>query len=710
MSVVPKKLEQARSFLLAEVNREVTLRLLQNLRDIAPISLHKDFQPEQVYRRWDPYVKLDKKASPSFSVRGEALDIFNSPEVQGLLLILGEPGAGKTTFLLELASSLTQKSSGATAAAPIPVVLSLSSYRPSHQTIKDWLIAELSSKYGVRSSLGHKLIEEKQILPLLDGLDELPSENQPQCVTEINRFLESEYRSFSLVVCSRREEYESYSEKLNLHGAVFINKLTSTQVENCLVEANKEALWKELLQEPSLLELIKTPLLLYIFTMSYSESLSSQLKEVSREKDRLHLILEVYVERMLTRNIESVAYDEKCFPSDYSTVSWLSVLARHLNSESSTELLIENIEVLSLPEEVKNSVNGLTNFLIFLLLYVLPLSALSTLPYLYYGTSGILFGGALSVVMAVFIGYLTKTLRGEADGLVEKLEWSWRKVSNIFWALFSVGIMLGAIGGLCSGIVGDFMSPGVSESYVFGIGHCISMALFPLGIWLTSNSDSSSRGILPVTGSKWLNTCLGSLLFGAVFGVIIGLVVDFSSGWFSQLTHFISLGLFHNLSDGILPVFESLLCFGLVWAVTLSLFALMSGLEVSELDSKLIPNQGIWISLKNSIKLGCFGIFIVGLLSICIFGLKLGSVFSLIGGLIAALLGGISICIRHLALRFSLCLKGYAPYNYTRFLDYSTERLLLQRVGGRYRFIHKFLQDYFADSDISNKYQNQQKS
>jgi hypothetical protein len=34
--------------------------------------------------------------------------------------------------------------------------------------------------------------------------------------------------------------------------------------------------------------------------------------------------------------------------------------------------------------------------------------------------------------------------------------------------------------------------------------------------------------------------------------------------------------------------------------------------------------------------------------------------------------------------------------NYARFLDYCTERLFLQRVGGRYRFIHKMLQDHFA--------------
>jgi hypothetical protein len=47
-------------------------------------------------------------------------------------------------------------------------------------------------------------------------------------------------------------------------------------------------------------------------------------------------------------------------------------------------------------------------------------------------------------------------------------------------------------------------------------------------------------------------------------------------------------------------------------------------------------------------------------------------------------------------LRYFLWLDKSIPWNYIRFLDYCTERLLLQRVGGRYRFIHRLLQEHFA--------------
>ncbi len=35
-----------------------------------------------------------------------------------------------------------------------------------------------------------------------------------------------------------------------------------------------------------------------------------------------------------------------------------------------------------------------------------------------------------------------------------------------------------------------------------------------------------------------------------------------------------------------------------------------------------------------------------------------------------------------------------------RFLNSATERMFLQRIGGRYRFIHKLLQEHFAKMEL----------
>ncbi|MEO1186236.1 MAG: hypothetical protein AAFX46_16840, partial [Cyanobacteria bacterium J06636_27] len=67
----------------------------------------------------------------------------------------------------------------------------------------------------------------------------------------------------------------------------------------------------------------------------------------------------------------------------------------------------------------------------------------------------------------------------------------------------------------------------------------------------------------------------------------------------------------------------------------------------------------------------------------------------LLGLLIGINSGGLFI-IQHSTLRIFLWSSGYIPWNYTEFLDYCTNRLFLQRVGGSYRFIHDFLRQHFA--------------
>lgn len=64
--------------------------------------------------------------------------------------------------------------------------------------------------------------------------------------------------------------------------------------------------------------------------------------------------------------------------------------------------------------------------------------------------------------------------------------------------------------------------------------------------------------------------------------------------------------------------------------------------------------------------------------------------------------GGLAY-IKHIILRFSLWHNGYIPWNITRFLDYCTERLILQRVGNRYRFIHRLVQEHFAKLEIQKE-------
>jgi len=66
------------------------------------------------------------------------------------------------------------------------------------------------------------------------------------------------------------------------------------------------------------------------------------------------------------------------------------------------------------------------------------------------------------------------------------------------------------------------------------------------------------------------------------------------------------------------------------------------------------------------------------------------------GGLLTGLTFGGVAYIKHFLLRFFLWRLGCLPWKYVRFLEEVIGRMLLQRVGGGYRFIHPLFLDYFA--------------
>jgi len=74
-------------------------------------------------------------------------------------------------------------------------------------------------------------------------------------------------------------------------------------------------------------------------------------------------------------------------------------------------------------------------------------------------------------------------------------------------------------------------------------------------------------------------------------------------------------------------------------------------------------------------------------------GLIIGLNLGILAGLIVY--GGLDV-IRHYVLRIILSLKGYAPLNYTRFLDYATKLIFLRKVGGGYIFIHRLFMEHFV--------------
>ncbi|MGD1867619.1 MAG: NACHT domain-containing protein [Phormidesmis sp.] len=200
----------------------------------------------------------------------------------------------------------------------------------------------------------------------------------------------------------------------------------------------------------------------------------------------------------------------------------------------------------------------------------------------------------------------------------------------------------------------------------------------------------SRRNIPPVeTIAFSLSLAKKSLMKGVLFGLGYGMASCLMSGWLTR-SYQTGLGL------------------GLISCIAGGTFHVMyDALKGPEIDLKKIPNQGIKKSSRNALMVGlvCALLgaplgFLLGQISeIEGYDEKFWLLFSfLTGGLSGWLVGGGLACIQHLNVRAVLWINKDIPWNCASFLNYATERRFLERVGGRYRFVHKRIRDYCASS------------
>ena len=192
---------------------------------------------------------------------------------KGRLLLLGEPGAGKTITLLTTArDAVLQRLQNPS--APLPLIGRIATWNASQQTpLHEWLAAytTLSPKtiYQELSS-GHCLL-------MLDGLDELGGVLTlgGQTFDPKQRFVElinQVPRKNLILITSRTIEYEQVNKKLHLNGAIVLHALSNEQIKDYLsVDQYTQQLWHTLQTHLDLLNIARNPLILSLFAFAYRD-------------------------------------------------------------------------------------------------------------------------------------------------------------------------------------------------------------------------------------------------------------------------------------------------------------------------------------------------------------------------------------------------------------------------------------------------------
>ncbi|MCR6488412.1 NACHT domain-containing protein [Amycolatopsis sp. OK19-0408] len=154
------------------------------------------------------------------------------------LVVVGEPGSGKTVTVLRLLLDLVSEAQSACQAGEprirVPVRLSLSAFphryrrsmaRAAGERLDSWICGQLVEVYGLPAPIARALLDDGWLLPILDGLDEMDAdtsefERAKTILAALNRPVPV---AWPVVLTCRSERYRKLAKN---HGVALVDAVT----------------------------------------------------------------------------------------------------------------------------------------------------------------------------------------------------------------------------------------------------------------------------------------------------------------------------------------------------------------------------------------------------------------------------------------------------------------------------------------------------
>lgn len=247
---------------------------------------------EQVYRQ-SPTRKFQLQKCQ----KQNGLEVANQKQY---LMVLGQPGAGKSTFLRRIGLEAIKGTREKYQHECIPVFLELKQFNNENIDLEKAISEELENcGFPDPEASTNNLLEKGKLLILLDGLDEIPTAQLDAAITQIENFVDKHNQNRFIASCRTA----AYQSRFKRFVDVVMADFDDTQIEQFITnwfqsEEDKrffigQRCWKLLQQSEyaATKELAQTPLLLTLLCLVFDDSQTFPKNRASLYDDALDVLL-----------------------------------------------------------------------------------------------------------------------------------------------------------------------------------------------------------------------------------------------------------------------------------------------------------------------------------------------------------------------------------------------------------------------------------